>query len=118
MQHTRLEATPRPSAAGTVIELQGDIDGSAREALNDAYAAAPGGEAMLLDFASVEYINSTGIALIVGLLARARSDSRPVSARGLSAHYREIFEVTRLSDFMTILADEPSPNDDEHGAAT
>ena len=38
--------------------------------------------------------------------ARARAQGRPVSACGLSEHYREIFEITRLSDFMTILADE------------
>ncbi len=50
----------------------------------------------------MSYINSTGIALIVGLLGRARADGVPVSACGLTDHYREIFEITRLSDFMTI----------------
>jgi anti-anti-sigma factor len=117
MQHASLEATTHSADGSVVIELRGDIDGSARDALHGAYdEAGPG--AMMLDFGQVEYINSTGIALIVGLLARARAESRPVTARGLSAHYREIFEVTRLSDFMTILADEPSPPNDEHGAAT
>ena len=51
-------------------------------------------------------INSTGIALIVGVLAEARNDKRKVIACGLSGHYREIFQVTRLSDFMPIFADE------------
>ena len=58
---------------------------------------------MLLDFTRVGYINSTGIALIVGLLARARKRGQDVRACGLAEHYREIFEITRLSDFMTIL---------------
>jgi anti-sigma B factor antagonist len=57
----------------------------------------------VLDFSNVEYINSTGIAVIVGLLARARANRQTLSARGLSEHYRQIFEITRLSDFMTIL---------------
>jgi anti-sigma B factor antagonist len=117
MQHASLEATTHSADGSVVIELRGDIDGSARDALHGAYDEAGAG-AMMLDFGQVDYINSTGIALIVGLLARARAESRPVTARGLSAHYREIFEVTRLSDFMTILADEPSPPNDEHGAAT
>jgi anti-sigma B factor antagonist len=117
MQHASLEATIHSADGSVVIELRGDIDGSARDALHGAYDEAGAG-AMMLDFGQVDYINSTGIALIVGLLARARAESRPVTARGLSAHYREIFEVTRLSDFMTILADEPSPPNDEHGAAT
>jgi anti-anti-sigma regulatory factor len=39
----------------------------------------------------------------VGLLARARTNGQVLSARGLSEHYRQIFEITRLADFMTIL---------------
>ncbi len=38
-----------------------------------------------------------------------------MSARGLTPHYREIFEITRLSDFMTILADGPVPAADHGG---
>jgi anti-anti-sigma factor len=99
------------------LAMHGDVDIAADEALAAAYGAAAqsGAGRVVLDFAGVDYINSTGIALIVGLLARARADSRPVSARGLSEHYREIFEITRLSDFMTILADEQSPQRDEQG---
>ena len=49
-----------------------------------AEAAALGRPGVLLDFAGADYINSTGIALIVGLLARARAERREVSARGLT----------------------------------
>ena len=103
MTQTRLEAIARTEGDATVLELHGEIDGSARDALRAAYDAGRSDGPMTLDFAAVGYINSTGIALIVGLLARARAEARAVSARGLSAHYREIFEITRLSDFMTIL---------------
>src|ERR1700728_1108495 len=110
MQNASLEAITDVEDDVLIVTLRGDIDGSAREALNVAYARVGECTAILLDFSGVEYINSTGIAVIVGLLARARADSLPISARGLSPHYREIFEVTRLCDFMTILAaDDPSP---------
>ena len=56
-----------------------------------------------LDFTGVDYINSTGIALIVGVLARARAQSVGVRASGLTEHYRHIFEITRLSDFIEIV---------------
>jgi anti-anti-sigma regulatory factor len=46
--------------------------------------------------------------VIVALRARARADGRPLRACGLSAHYREIFQITRLADFMTIYDDEPA----------
>ena len=62
----------------------------------------------MLDFTRVDYINSTGIALIVRLLAEARRDHREVIAVGLSDHYREIFRITRLSDYLTIADDPPA----------
>ena len=88
----------------TVVELGGDINSTAEEELTKAYegAAAADASTVLLDFEEVGYINSTGIALIVRLLAEARRDHREVIALGLSDHYREIFRITRLSDYLTI----------------
>jgi anti-anti-sigma factor len=93
-----------------VIELHGEINGFAEAALNDAYAQASGQEVetILLNFADVDYINSNGIALIVGLLARARAGNTRLLASSLSEHYVEIFTITRLADFMTIFPDEAS----------
>jgi anti-anti-sigma factor len=64
------------------------------------------GGSIVLDFTDVDYINSTGIAVIVGILARARAAGRPIRAYGLSDHYREIFSITRIADFMAIYDDE------------
>ena len=87
-----------------VINLHGEINSLADAALTTAYnqaeTAVP--QKIILNFATVDYINSTGIALIVGLLARARAAHRPIAAAGLSDHYREIFTITRLSAFMEI----------------
>src|SRR5829696_433595 len=93
-----------------VINLSGEINGFAQEALDAAYAEADrtDPEAILLNFEGVDYINSTGIALIVGLLARARASKRPLLASNLSEHYMEIFDITRLSDFMSLFPDEES----------
>ena len=86
------------------LAMRGDVDIAADEALAAAYAeaTAAGANRVVLDFANVDYINSTGIALIVRLLAEARRDRREVVAVGLSDHYREIFRITRLSDYLTI----------------
>ena len=110
MPTKHLEATVRQERGVAVIDLMGEINGFAEEALNAAYAEAEAKnpEAILLNFEGVDYINSTGIALIVGLLARSRASNRRLLACNLSEHYVEIFNVTRLSDFMSILPDEES----------
>ena len=103
------EATTRALPGAAVIELSGEVDGSAATVLTDAYAQAvtPDGDprTVVLDFSAVDYINSTGIALIVSVLARARAERRKVVACGLSPHYREIFDITRLSDFIELFPD-------------
>lgn len=104
------EAAVRPSGDVTVIDMTGEIDSGADEGLNGAYsrAEAAGAKTVLLNFADVTYINSTGIAVIVGVLARARQQGTALQACGLSDHYREIFEITRLVDFVSIYDDEAS----------
>jgi anti-sigma B factor antagonist len=105
------EATTRIVPGAAVIELSGDIDGSAAAVLTNAYLSAVNRDSpepvgtVVLDFGAVDYINSTGIALIVSVLARARAERRKVVACGLSAHYREIFDITRLSDFIELFPD-------------
>jgi anti-anti-sigma factor len=88
-----------------LIRLSGRIDRDAGTALDTAYlaASATAPPAVELDFSGVDYINSTGIALIVTVLARARAEKRTIRALGLSDHYRHIFEITRLSDFIEIV---------------
>ena len=90
-----------------VIELSGEINSFAQAALDEAYSRAEAlpGQTILLDFSRVEYINSTGIALIVNLLRQARSHARGLMASGLSEHYQEIFKITRLSDYIPVYPD-------------
>lgn len=110
MEATRFEARARERGDVAVIDLAGQIDAGADEELGRAYAEARGlgTDTVLLNFEKVEYINSTGIALIVGLLAQARTSGTRILSAELSDHYREIFEITRLADFMELYPDEES----------
>ena len=104
------EATLRNQPGSVVIDLAGDIDASAEQKLDATCTAAEATNptAILLNFLSVDYINSTGIALIVRLLTRSRQANRRLIAFGLSAHYADLFSITRLSDYIPIFPDESS----------
>lgn len=108
MPAKQLEANVRRKGATGVIDLRGEINALAQETLEAAYADAEkeNPQVILLNFEEVDYINSTGIALIVSLLARARATGRRMLACNLSDHYVEIFTITRLSDFMNVFDDE------------
>ena len=110
MPANHLETSVRREPGGAVLDLRGEINGFAQEALDAAYTEAEAKDpaAIILNFEEVDYINSTGIALIVSLLAKARASNRRLLAYGLSEHYVEIFEITRLSDFVGVFPDEES----------
>jgi len=106
MRTTEFSAAAHAEDGFAVVELAGEVSGGAEARLQEAYGTVADKPVVVLDFSAVDYINSTGIALIVGILAQARKSGQEIQARGLAEHYREIFRITRLSDFMTILDDE------------
>lgn len=101
---SNFQAAYRMEGDTAIVALSGEINGTVDAALSEAYtgAAAHSPNRIVLDFSQVDYINSTGIALIVGILAKARAARLPLSAVGLSEHFKEIFTITRLSDFIEI----------------
>jgi anti-anti-sigma factor len=110
MPNETLDLKVRQLPGLAILDLHGEINASAESALtagyNEAETSQP--QAVLLNFKDVNYINSTGIALIVSLLGRARAGGRKLLACGLSDHYVEIFNITRLADFMSVFPDESS----------
>ena len=83
MSAKHLEVSVCQERGGTVLDLRGEINGFAKEALNAAYAEAEAKnpETILLNFEEINYINSTEVALILTLLAKARLKAPPPSLR-------------------------------------
>ncbi len=100
----------RAAAPGaSVIEITGDLTRESDRALEDAYDRATGGaKAIILAFDDLEYMNSSGIGLLVTLLVRARRNGQQMLAYGLSDHYRQILELTRLDEAISIHDSEPA----------
>lgn len=91
-----------------VLDIQGEINSSAEPVLMDAYnqACAHGARNILINFTNLDYMNSSGIGLLVTLLIRARRQNQRLMAFGLSDHYRQIFELTRLNEAILIFPGE------------
>jgi anti-sigma B factor antagonist len=106
---TPLQTRVRSAGDGVaVIELTGDVTAACENELMDAYREAGRAEirGVVLDFTGLDYMNSSGIGLLVTLLVRAKREGQQVSAYGLSDHYRQIFELTRLDEVISVHADE------------
>ncbi len=88
----------------SIIDIQGEITSFAENVLMDAYtqASGAGAKAIILNFEGLEYMNSGGIGLLVTMLIRANRQEQKLLAYGLTEHYQQIFELTRLNEAIQI----------------
>ena len=98
----------RPTENTAIVDIRGDVTGASEDVLMDAYnkASTNRTRAIILNFGGLDYMNSGGIGLLVTLLVRAKRQHQKILACGLSEHYRQIFELTRLDDAITIFDNE------------
>ena len=88
----------------SIIDVEGEFNAFAEVVLMDAYNQASDGQvrAIILNFEDLEYMNSSGIGLLVTLLIRINREKQKLLTYGLSEHYRSIFQITRLDDAIAI----------------
>ncbi len=94
----------RINTTTSIIDIQGEVSAFAENVLMQAYteASTPTTRTIILNFSGLEYMNSSGIGLLVTLLIRVNRQKQRLLSYGLSEHYQHIFEITRLSDAIKI----------------
>jgi anti-anti-sigma factor len=91
-----------------VIDVAGEVTTFADEAITGAYreVTARGGKNILMNFAGVDYLNSAGISIVIGVLTEVRKADQRLLITGLTPHYRKIFEVMGLAQYAPIFDSE------------
>ena len=85
----------------TVLRFEGDIASTSKDAVLGTYQALPkeSAKVVLLDFSKVDYINSSGIALVIQMLIEASNSAQKVYAFGLSAHFTKVFTMVGITKY-------------------
>lgn len=92
----------RVNARVSAIDIQGEVTAAAEDMLMEAYSQAGGARTLILNFSQLEYMNSSGIGLLVTLLIRANRQGEQLIAINMSDHYRHIFDLTGLNQAIII----------------
>jgi anti-anti-sigma factor len=89
-----------------VLRFEGDIASTSRNAVLGTYQALgkDAAKLILLDFTKVEYINSSGIALVIQLLMEAANAGQKVAAFGLSAHFTKVFTMVGIPKYASLFS--------------
>ena len=98
----RVDQLTSPAGAPvSVLRFEGDIASTSKDAVLGTYQSLPKNDAkkILLDFTKVDYINSSGIALVIQLLIEAANAGQKVCAFGLSAHFTKVFTMVGITKY-------------------
>ena len=87
-----------------VIDIQGEVTGAAESVFMEAYRSLTSRDVdtIILNFKNMEYMNSSGIGLLVTLFIRASKNNHKLAAVELRSHFRRVFGLTRLQDVVPV----------------
>jgi anti-sigma B factor antagonist len=108
-RNRRFDVRWAPIVALECLRFSGDITSMSKETVLGTYQALrPEVKRILLDLSKVEYINSSGIALIIQVLIEARKTGQSVQTFGLSDHFRKVFTMVGMTKYTELHEDELS----------
>ena len=90
-----------------IIEMVGDVTATTGQLVEDAYLkiSDEGGTRIVLAFNKDNYLNSGGIAFLIGIAAESRGREQVIRAAGLSEHFHKIFDMMGLTRYMELFPD-------------
>ncbi len=79
-----------------ILAVDGNLDGEGTQALEEQVLALleSGSTKLLFDFSSLDYINSSGLRVLVLAYQRLKKNSGAVAICGVKDYIQEVFEVS------------------------
>lgn len=108
MLEDELSVSLRERDGVAIIDLIGDVTTFAEEKINGAYnqVTSQGAKNVLLNFRQNDYINSAGIAILIGIVTEVNRNNQKLAVSGLSQHFQRIFRMVGLAQYADIYQDE------------
>ena len=107
---TSLSIHRRKGEAAVILDIDGRIDLFTSPQLRTALLSALEEDALaiLLNFSSVPYVDSSGLATVIEGLQRSKKVGRKYALFGLTEGVHGLFEIAKLTRAFSIHADETS----------
>jgi anti-anti-sigma factor len=108
MKDNVLKLATRDEGDIKIIDLGGDFTLFADEAVNSTIKPLinKGVMKIVLNFSEVGYINSSGIAIIIGLVTLLSNKGGRFRAYGLTPHFQKVFNMVGLTQYMDLFENE------------
>jgi anti-anti-sigma factor len=104
---TQRAATGASGNSVVILAFGGDISSASKDTVLGAYHGLNGTASILLDFTGVDYINSSGIAIIIQMLLEAgKAGTQTIGIFGLTPHFQKVFTMVGINKYAALHKDE------------
>jgi anti-anti-sigma factor len=102
------EVNTRLKGEVSIIDIRGEVTAASGRPIEEAYLGltAAGAQKLLFVFSADCYINSGGIAVLIGILAECKKKVQVVRMTGLTPHFQKVFSMVGLTKYAPIDASE------------
>jgi anti-anti-sigma factor len=92
----------------SILNIKGDVTAISGETIEEAYqkVSLAGVKKILLHFDKDGYINSGGIAILIGIASESRKKEQKIRITGLSGHFQKIFNMVGLTKYTEVFLTE------------
>ena len=103
-----IEVSTRVKGEVSIIDIKGEVTALTGQPVEDAYkeVSNAGAKKILLYFDKKGYINSGGIAILIGMVSESRKKEQVIRVTGLSDHFQKIFDMVGLTKYTQIFPSE------------
>lgn len=103
-----LNANVRKEDTVAIIDLKGEITSFADETMHSIINTTvnEGVQKIIFNFTDVSYINSSGIAILIGIVTSPANRDVTFRVYGLTPHFKKIFRMIGLTQYVKVLSTE------------
>lgn len=91
-----------------IIDMKGEVSSFADASINSLVQATvnEGVQKIAMNFTDVSYINSSGIAILIGIVTSPANKDVIFAVYGLTPHFKKIFRMIGLTQYVKVLTTE------------
>jgi anti-anti-sigma factor len=104
----KVKVAVRKQGDVAIVDMKGDVTSLADVPLNQAVESILNEniKKVIFNFTDVSYINSSGIAILIGIVTGFNTRGVSFKVYGLTPHFKKIFGMIGLTQYVAILKSE------------
>ncbi len=104
-----MELVEKHTGTVTILEISGRLDSTSSKELEEKVMAVVSGgvKHLLMDFGGVDYINSSGLRVLLMAFQQLRKNGGKLHLCAIKDYMREVFDISGYTEIFPLFSEQP-----------